>query len=100
MLTVIVALVGSGNSSTRSPLESRYSVMPSTVVIFCGACANAATEAKREAKTRRAETAVVLILIDFRMLSPFREAPNHRSALRTRHDNGDSASHREFPARY
>ena len=36
MLTVMVGLVGSGKRSTRSPFESRYSVMPSTDVTFSG----------------------------------------------------------------
>jgi len=36
MLTVIVALVGSGKSRTRSPFARRYSVMPSTEVTFSG----------------------------------------------------------------
>src|SRR5690349_2577963 len=39
MLTVMVCLLASGNSSTRRPLAIRYSVMPSTVVIFSGAAA-------------------------------------------------------------
>src|SRR5262245_46493712 len=33
----MVCLLGSGNSSTRRPLDSRYSVMPSTEVTFSGA---------------------------------------------------------------
>src|SRR5689334_753501 len=36
MLTVIVCFDGSGKSSTRRPLSSRYSVMPSTVVTLTG----------------------------------------------------------------
>src|SRR5262245_12820115 len=32
----MVCLLGSGNSSTRRPFARRYSVMPSTVVIFSG----------------------------------------------------------------
>src|SRR6266545_474714 len=36
MLTVIVCLVWSGKSSTRSPLASRYSVIPSTEVTLTG----------------------------------------------------------------
>src|SRR5437764_9900109 len=36
MLTVIVALVGSGKSSTLRPFESRYSVIPSTEVTLSG----------------------------------------------------------------
>src|SRR5690349_6544100 len=44
MFTVIVCLLWSGNSSTRSPLASRYSVMPSTEGPFSGA-AGAAGEA-------------------------------------------------------
>ena len=35
MLTVIVGLDGSGNSSTLSPFGSRYSVMPSTEATGC-----------------------------------------------------------------
>ena len=37
MFTVMVCLLGSGNSSTRRPLASRYSVMPSTEVTVPGA---------------------------------------------------------------
>jgi hypothetical protein len=36
MLTVMVCLVWSGNSSTRRPLARRYSVMPSTDVTRSG----------------------------------------------------------------
>src|SRR5688572_10525356 len=36
MLTVTVCLLASGNSSTRRPLASRYSVMPSTEVTRSG----------------------------------------------------------------
>src|SRR6476469_8246737 len=40
MLTVTVDCVGSGNSSTLSPLESLYSVMPSTLrTLVAFACA-------------------------------------------------------------
>src|SRR5437667_8531437 len=39
MLTVNVSLLGSGNSSTRMPLPSAYSVMPSTLVTWRGAAA-------------------------------------------------------------
>src|SRR5215510_4503744 len=38
-LTVTVSFDGSGNSSTRSPLPSTYSVMPSTLVVWRGAAA-------------------------------------------------------------
>ena len=37
MLTVMVGFDGSGNSSTRRPFASRYSVMPSTEVTRSGA---------------------------------------------------------------
>jgi hypothetical protein len=36
MFTVMVCFDGSGNSSTRRPLASRYSVMPSTEVTRSG----------------------------------------------------------------
>src|SRR6478609_8016941 len=42
MLTVIVGLDWSGNSSTRSPFARRYSVMPSTSVTFTGVAGTAA----------------------------------------------------------
>src|SRR3954471_20438539 len=41
MLTVMVCLLASGNSSTRSPLASRYSVMPSTEVTRSGGAGGA-----------------------------------------------------------
>src|SRR6187399_3258404 len=41
MLTVMVCLLASGNSSTRSPLASRYSVMPSTAVTRSGGAGGA-----------------------------------------------------------
>src|ERR1035438_2006394 len=34
MFTVTFVLVGSGNSSTLNPFFKRYSVMPSTLVVF------------------------------------------------------------------
>src|SRR6478736_2520016 len=43
MFTVTVGLDWSGNSSTRRPLGSRYSVMPSTSVTFTGAAGAVAT---------------------------------------------------------
>src|SRR5882724_10293931 len=42
MLTVKVSFVGSGNSSTRRPLPSTYSEIPSTLVISLGAAGLAA----------------------------------------------------------
>ena len=58
MLTVIVCLVGSGKSSTRSPFPRRYSVIPSTEVTrtgfaggaVSGGVAAAAPEAARAAR--------------------------------------------------
>src|SRR5262247_1315243 len=42
MFTVIVGLVGSGNSSTLRPFGMRYSVIPSTETTFCARAAGAA----------------------------------------------------------
>src|SRR6476620_4328848 len=42
MFTVMVGLLGSGNSRTCRPLASSYSVMPSTEVSFFGAGSDAA----------------------------------------------------------
>src|SRR5262245_20370188 len=68
MLTVIVCLVGSGNSSTRRPLGRRYSVMPSTDVTRSAFCARAPVLNMEQASVRahiarRNSWAIVLPLV-------------------------------------
>ena len=55
MLTVIVAFDGSRNSSTCSPLSSRYSAMPSTVVTWVTAVGQARLERWRWRRREQGE---------------------------------------------